>query len=103
MYDDVHRITEQSKGKIMANEFGYTLQTLPGTLASIQEAKQAVVQFGKNEGTFGHVCPFSWEANRQLLISLLERAIGSRNQNYIDAIALRLWSLEVWVFYIPPN
>lgn len=87
----------------MANEFGYTLKNLPGTLASVQEAKQERVQFGKGEGTFGHVCPCGWEANRQLLIALLERAIEINNQHYIDAIAFKLWSLERGVFYIPPN
>ncbi len=41
----------------MANEFGYTLKTLPGTLVSVQEARQERVQFGKEEGSFGHICP----------------------------------------------
>lgn len=87
----------------MANEFGYTLQNLPGTLASVQEAKQERVQFGEREGTYGHVCPKEWEANRQLLIVLLKRAIRFNSKNYLDAIAFKLWSLETGVFYIPAS
>ena len=103
MMTSIDQRASQPKGKTMANEFGYTLQTLPGTLASVQEAEQEMVQFGRNAGTFGHVCPCGWEANRQLLISLLERAISINNQTYLDAIAFKLWSLETGVWYIPPN